>query len=321
MAQARSEILDWGERGLIAPGDVRRALEVGEALPTLADWRRFLDRLLLFLAAVLLAAAVTFFFAYNWNDLGRLAKLGLAQVPLVVALVLVWRLGLERVSGKAAVLAAALFTGVLLALIGQLYQTGADTFELFAAWALAIAPWVLVSRFAALWVLWLLLANLAITLYFQAFHGLLGLAFGPERQLWLALALNAAALALWEWTARAGVAWLQERWALRLIATACAVVATVLALMSIADWHVSRWGIVGWLAWMAASYAVYRHAVKDVYVLALDALSLITVTAAFLTRVTSRSDAAAYLLIGLVVIGMSAAAGYWLRRVAAESDS
>jgi uncharacterized membrane protein len=321
MAQARSEILDWGERGLIAPGNVRRALEVGKALPTLADWRRFLDRLLLFLAAVLLAAAVTFFFAYNWNDLGRLAKLALAQVPLIIALALVWRLGLERISGKAALLAAALLAGVLLALIGQIYQTGADTFELFAAWALAIAPWVLVSRFAALWLLWLALANLSITVYFQTFHGLLGLAIGPERQLWLALALNAGALALWQWAARAGVAWLQERWALRLIATACAVIATVLGMMAIGDWHVSRWGIVGWLAWMGGSYAVYRHTVKDVYVLALDALSLIAVMATLLARLTSRSDAGAYLFIGLVVIGLSAAAGYWLRRVAAEGES
>jgi len=321
MAQVRSEILDWGERGLIAPDDVRRALEVGQALPTLSDWRRFLDRLLLFFAAVLLAAAVTFFFAYNWNDLGRLAKLALAQVPLVIALVLVWRLGLDRVPGKAAVLAAALFTGVLLALIGQIYQTGADTFELFAAWALAIAPWVVVARFAALWLLWLLLANLAITLYFHAFHGLLGFAFGPERQLWLALGLNTIALAVWEAAARAGVMWLQERWATRLIATACGVIATVLAVETIVEWHSSRWGIAGWLAWMAASYAVYRHAVKDVYVLALDALSLIVVTAVFIGKQIRGYDAGEYLLIGLVVIGMSAAAGYWLRRVALEADA
>ena len=318
MAQARSEILDWGERGLIAPGDVRRALEVGQALPTLADWRRFLDRLLLFLAAVLLAAAVTFFFAYNWNDLGRLAKLALAQVPLVIALALVWRLGLERISGKAALLAAALLAGVLLALIGQLYQTGADTFELFSAWALAIAPWVLVSRFAALWLLWLALANLAITLYFQTFHGLLGLAIGPERQLWLAFALNTIALALWEAAARAGVIWLQERWAVRLIATACAVIATVLALIALFD---SGWGMAGWLGWMAGSYALYRHAVKDLYVLAVDALSLIVVTVAFVGKHLKWHDAAEYLLLGIVVIVMSAAAGYWLRRVAQEVDA
>lgn len=321
MAQARSEILDWGERGLIAEGDVRRALEVGRALPTRADWRRFLDRLLLFLGAVLLAAAATFFFAYNWNDLGRLAKLALAEGALVIALALVWQLGVERLSGKAALLAAALLVGVLLALIGQLYQTGADTFELFAAWALAIAPWVLIARFDALWILWLLLANLSITLYFQTFHGVLGFAFGPERQLWLAFGLNTLALAVWEAAARAGIAWLQERWAPRLIATAAAVLATVLAVLAIFDWHKSGWGAVAWLAWMAGAYAVYRHAVKDLYVLALGALSLIVVATAFLGKELRIDNAGALLLIGLAVIGMSAAAGYWLRRVAIGSEA
>ena len=49
----------------------------------------------------------------------------------------------NRPAGKAALLAAALLTGGLLALIGQTYQTGADTFELFATWAALILPWVL----------------------------------------------------------------------------------------------------------------------------------------------------------------------------------
>ena len=43
-----------------------------------------------------------------------------------------------------------LLTGALLALSGQVYQTGADTFELFAWWAVLILPWVLVSRFSPL---------------------------------------------------------------------------------------------------------------------------------------------------------------------------
>jgi uncharacterized membrane protein len=159
---------------------------------------------------------------------------------------------------------------------------------------------------------------MAITLYLHAFHGLLGLAFGPERQLWLALALNTTALGAWEAGARAGIGWLQERWAMRLMASACAAIATALALVAIFD---SGWGIAGWLAWMAVSYAVYRHAVKDLYVLAVDALSLIAVTVAFLGKHLKWHDAAEYLLIGVVVIGLSAAAGYWLRRVAQELDA
>jgi uncharacterized membrane protein len=316
----RSDILEWGEKGLIAPGDVRRALELSGALPGAQEWRRFLDRLLLFMGAVLLAAAVVFFFAYNWNDLGRLAKLALVQAPIAVALVLIWRLGLERAAGKAALLFAALLVGALLALVGQVYQTGADTFELFAAWALAIVPWAVVGRFPALWILWLAIVNLAVNLYFNTFPNVFGLVFGTQKQLWVAFAINAAALVIWE-AAALGLQWLRERWALRLIATASGVIVTVLAVMDIFDFQHSGWSVAACFAWLGALYAVYRHLVKDLYMLAGGALSLIVLVATLLAKAMRIEDAGALLFIGLVVIGLSAAAGYWLKTVAAAEEA
>lgn len=323
MSHVRQDILEWAETGHIAPQKLRRALEAGGVLPTRTRWRHFLDRLLLWLGTVALGAAVVFFLAYNWNDLGRYAKLGLAQGLIVAALALIgWR-GLERASGKAALLGAAIFTGALLALIGQTYQTGADTFELFAAWAAAILPWALLGRFAALWMLWLALLNLAVVLYFQAFRGLFGVLFGPERQLWLLFGLNTAALAAWEGAARAGLGWLSERWAPRLIATASGGLATALVLLDIFGRHVAGWGWLAWLAWMAAGYAVYRRWLKDLYVLAGGVLSGVIVIAALLVRGLSevRFEAGALLLIGLVVIGSSAAGGFWLKNVANEEGA
>src|SRR5699024_11365250 len=38
-------------------------------------------------------------------------------------------------------LIASIITGSLLALFGQVYQTGADTWQLFFAWAILITPW------------------------------------------------------------------------------------------------------------------------------------------------------------------------------------
>jgi len=323
MSSVRHEILEWAQTGRIAPQDLRRALQAGEVLPTRAQWRAFLDRLLLWLGAVMLGAAAVFFLAYNWDDLGRFAKFGLAQGLVVAALAVLWWQGLERVTGKAALLAASIFTGALLALIGQTYQTGADPFELFAAWAAAILPWALLARFPALWVLWLVLVNLAVALYFQAFHGIFGVLFGPERQLWLLFGLNTVALAAWEGLARAGVAWLRERWAPRLVATASGAMATALMLMEIFDRDVIGPGWAAWIGWMAAAYAVYRRRLKDVYVLAGGVLSAVIVVASLLVRALTevRFEAGALLLIGLVVIGLSAAGGFWLRNVANEEDA
>ena len=317
MSSLRSEILEWARQGRIAPGDLRNALEAGGALPDAQAWRRFLDRLLLFMGTVMLAAALVFFLAYNWQALGRFGKFALAEGLIVAGLAVVWWRGLERLSGQAVLLFSALAAGALLALVGQVYQTGADTFELFAAWAVAIAPWVLLARFPTLWILWLAVVNVACALYFDAFPGAL-VFFGPERQLWALFFLNTAALAAWEASAAGGLAWLRERWTVRLVATASGAFATAVAIESIFDDRGAAWGVAAWAAWLVAAYLVYRRTIKDLYVLAGGALSAIVVVAAFLADSLRVQDAGALLFIGLVVVAMSAAAGVWLRLVAAE---
>ena len=322
MSHPRDEILEWAEQGRIAPGRLRAALDACRALPTSAEWRDFLDRLLLWTGAVFLAAAVIFFIAYNWSQLGRFGKLAIAQVAVAAALGFVWRLGLDRSAGRAALLAASLLVGALLALIGQTYQTGADTFELFATWAVAILPWVVLARFAALWLAWLAIVQVALTLWFQTFGGWFGILFVPERQLWPHLALDTAALAAWEWGAARGITWMSGRWAVRVVAAASVGFATALAIADIFGRGSGfGWGQLGWLAWLAGAYFMYLHRIRDLFVLALGVLSVVVVVATFAIRHLGRFDAGAYLLVGIVVIGLSALGGWWLRHVAQEEHA
>lgn len=319
MAQPKALILEWAEQGCIVPGQLRRALELAAALPDGARWRRFLDRLLLFMGATMLAASVVFFFAYNWQALGRFGKFALAEAPIVVALALVWRLGLERIAGQAALLVAALLVGALLALVGQTYQTGADTFELFAVWALFILPWALLAQSAALWMVWLALVNLACVLYFAVLPGVWGVMWAPERQLWALFLLDTAALAACELARARGLAWLSDRWPARLIATASGGLVAALAIMAILHSRESAVNIAVWAAWLGVAYVVYRHCVKDLYVLAGGALSIVVVAAAALGKFLPLREAGEFLLIGVVVLALSGLAGYWLRTVAAEA--
>ena len=315
--QGRHEILDWAEEGRIAPGDLRRALDTAGALPDSVEWRQFLDRLLLFGGTVLVAAGVIFFLAFNWNDLGRMFKFALVEALLVAALAFVWRLGLERISGKAALLGAALLTGALFALIGQTYQTGADTFELFAVWALAILPWALVARFPALWLFWLLLVNLGALLYLGTMRGPLWFFAGTERQLWVLFALNTVALIVWEGLALSGIQWLRERWSVRILATASGGFATALAIADIMNKH-SNGGFAAWIAWLAAAYILYRHKAKDLFVLAGGVLSVVVVVSTAVIRHFFRVEASSFLMVGLLIIGISAAGAWWLKSIAAE---
>src|SRR3989442_11806331 len=211
----RNAILGWSERGAIT--DVRAALDMAGPLPRAQHWRALLDRLLLWSGAVALAAAVVFFIAHNWNDLGRFARFGLVEVLVLAAALGYWRLGSEKAAGKASLLVACILFGALLALFGQTYQTGADTWELFANWAGLIAAWVIIGRFAALWIVWLAIANVAIVLYFRVRPGALDIAFASERALWTLFAFDTAALVVWELAARR-IKWLDERWAPRLLA-------------------------------------------------------------------------------------------------------
>lgn len=318
----RSDILDWSDQVRIANGRLREALELAGVLPGADDWRRFLDRILLFMGVVLLAAGVIFFFAFNWQAMGRLTKFALVEVPILAVLGLVWRLGVDSIAGKATLLLASLLAGALLALVGQTYQTGADTFELFVAWAAAILPWVLVARFPALWIVWLALLNVAVSLYFRTFGLFWGMLFDPEKLLWVAFGLNTAALVVWEGLAAGGLKWLRERWSVRILATASGGLIASLALHDIFEWHnSSHWGAPLWLAWMVTAYVVYRHLVRDVYVLAVGVLSAIVVVTSFVANGIGHAEAGVFLLVGLLVIGMSAAGGYWLKLVATEEGS
>jgi uncharacterized membrane protein len=321
VSNPRNEVLQYVDQGRLQPAATREAMQRTGALPDGAAWHRFLDRLLLWLGTVMLGASLIFFLAYNWQALGRFAKFGLAEAAIVAALVVTWRVGLERPTGKAALLAASIFAGALFALVGQIYQTGADTFELFATWALAIVPWALVGGFAPLWLLWLAIVDTAIVLYFLIFPGFFGLFFTTEHQMWILAGVNTLALVLLEWRRAAGTPWLSQRWSMQVVATSSAGIITALAVMAIMDlrWRpVSVFALLAWLAWMATAWFVYRRRVRDVFILALGALSLIVVTATFLGKHMIGREAASFFLVSMAVIGLTGAAGWWLRQVAKE---
>ena len=80
-----------------------------------------------------------------------------------------------------------LFTGALLALVGQTYQTGADTYELFALWAFAITAWVAVARLPALWLVVARASQRRDLSVPRHVRRSCAACFGPREMLWLAV--------------------------------------------------------------------------------------------------------------------------------------
>ena len=148
------------------PADIRRALTE----TVYADrhlWLQFAHYLLLGAGVAFLLSGLVFFFAYNWEALPRLAKLGiaggvLAATGLTALFAPLWT-GLRNVLLTATVV----LIGVLLAVLGQVYQTGADSFQLFLLWSVFALPWVALVPFAPLWLVFAVLLNTTFILFTQ----------------------------------------------------------------------------------------------------------------------------------------------------------
>jgi uncharacterized membrane protein len=309
--------------GELTPAAYERALVLAGITPDLLAWRRFIDRLLIFLGTVLILAGVVFFFAYNWADLHKFGKFGLLQTVLVLAVATAWHYGLDTLAGKAALLAAALLPGVLLAVYGQVYQTGADSWTLFFGWGLLIAGWVAIGRLAALWLLLLVLANAALMLYANELWWPGDYRSRVLRVLESAWVLNTAALIACEGAGKQGIDWIvSARWLARLIAlfALAAILVPALAVILAGDAEFAADAFIAaaplfYVIFTGTAFGYYLVYSRDLSILALLMFGAIVVISVWLARRLPEA-AGTYLFIGLIVIGLSSAAAILLRRIA-----
>lgn len=323
MFSRRQQIIEYIEKGSIAPDKVRDALVTAQITPDLKGWERFIDAILLWLGGLALSFAVLFFIAYNWNEIGHFAKFAMVEGMMILAIIAYWRLGSHSMAGKVSLVAATLLLGVLLGLYGQTYQTGADPWQLFFNWALFMLPWALIGRFAALWIIWIILLNISMGLYYSVFPGMFGIMFSSETELlWLVFIFNTLALITWELLSTKW-RWLDKAWAIRLLAVASGLSVTSLVLTTIfsAAGFASLSALL-WIVWMAALFYTYRHLKHDLFMLAGLCLSGIVVLVVFLGRhMLQHFDAGAFLLLALIVIGLGTGSAIWLRNIHREWQS
>jgi len=312
MTSNRQQLVTLVENGAIPEEQVSRAVRLAGLHPEGPAWRAFLDQLLLWLGILALVCSMLFFIAYNWAEMGRFARFGLVEAVMVLAIACYWRA--RGLASQVALLAACILLGVLLALFGQTYQTGADPWQLFFNWALLILPWALIGRSASIWVLWLALINLSIVLYHQVFSGF----WGYDSSLhWPLFQVNTLALVLWELGARRWP-WLAKTWAKRLLALGSGIPITMLMLYTLHDYRQTPFAaaLVVYPLWLVALGGVYRKWIPDLFMLAGACLSLITVIVYFIgDRVLSHNGAGGFLLLAFVVLGLSTLAALWLKRL------
>ncbi|MFD3001397.1 DUF2157 domain-containing protein [Pontibacter toksunensis] len=264
------------------------------------DWASFVRLLLLGTGAGFVVAGIVFFFAYNWADMHKFVKLGLLEVLILLLACAILFSKLSTGIKNMLLTGSALLVGVLFAVFGQIYQTGANAYDFFMGWTACIALWVVVSRFPPLWLIFLALANTTLMLYAQQvavhwpFAVLLDLLF----------IVNASAVVVWEALTLKGKISALSRWFPRVVCLAAVTAITISMIANIFDSFQQDWGLCFLL--VVAGYTAgmwHGRRTHDLFYLSVIPFSGIVVAASFIARLVEFAPELMVLLACLFVIG------------------
>jgi uncharacterized membrane protein len=317
---------------------VSMALQLTGNRPDTAAWRTFVAKVLRAAGIGAIGAGVIFFVAANWQDYGLLGRFILLQSALLVSIaVALWRPPPKAI-GQSALVLATLFTGALLALFGQSYQTGADVHELFFTWAILTLPFALAGVSGALWAVWWGVLNIA----FALLCGWLG----PDAFFWRFIAgwnIDRSALLMLpcivNLLAAAGFSMLRKTqmknasplWLPSFLASIGVLYGTVATMMVITRdlWRLDEaqpgvnsaqgLGVVlGFAAISAAIGLTVWLRKRDVFPMALLAASWIGISTVWIARSMRFNDIGSFFVVSFWLIATSTAAGVllmrWVRR-------
>jgi len=336
IAASHSNVQELATKLVLSENAYSRALQLAGLAADRTDWLRYINHFLVTTGALLIVSGVAAFFAWNWADLGHMGKFALIQAGIAGAALLAWRLGIDSMGGRAALFSSAFLVGVLFAVFGQVYQTGADPYGLFVAWSILILPLAIIGRQAALWILFQTLLILALIMYWTQVvdppNGWWQLAqlLGPL--VWLSstlmdstlaslvFALNVIALITWEYAVNRNIAWVQGRTYPRVIgfgALATVLVPTVVLIVIASFGKEPRLGPISPVLYVAASVAAfyyYQFRRPDLLMLTMLVFGAVMVVTTLFGR-HMPMDTGSILLLAILLIGQVAGAAYWLRSV------
>lgn len=309
------QLLQWAEQRQLSAKQLEQAQQPLHA--SVDDWLALADKLLLFVATLLLFAAVVFFFAYNWPLMHHLNKLALAGSAVLATGAIAMLSAPSGPVQRAALFSGSLLTGALLALIGQVYQTGADIWQLFAAWAALITPLVLLSKSRASYLLWFVIIELALWRYLD--NRSLFWLLDNAQMLSLFCLLNLLLLLFAEFALpRLGVR--QHKPLCWLAGLALLLPLSIGAIMGV--WEAEyRINLICYIMLAGVMALWYFRLQRDLLLFALLLFSAITVSTVLLARLMGGADGFfLFNLLALYVIACSAGATLWLKRLLREAQ-
>ncbi|WP_296242940.1 MULTISPECIES: DUF2157 domain-containing protein [unclassified Psychrobacter] len=362
MSQSRHAIERLLKKNILPTTHADAAATQLEVYPSKRSWLMFFDKALLIVGVIALVLSLVFFIAYNWQHMGKMGKFALVEGALVLTIALYVALSFKRrfqLIRQLLLLIASVITGSLLALFGQVYQTGADTWQLFFGWVLLIVPWVIIARFPALWLLWLGLVNACLLLYLDVANlQFIDLYLQNTSQVAILTLVNFIAFYFWlisfdsptkastqklfnhnhpknllsdisdsnvEYSLshsktnrspiKSGLHW--STYVVGLLSTFFITYLAIVTVFDNGDIWATFIAILLWLGWCGFMLWQFYQRRLDLLMLTYLSFSMIMVVMFWVGKwLLDDFDAGGFLVLALLLIGMSSAAVVWLRKVA-----
>ena len=266
----RQSLLELAARHHLSRPHTQQMLQAAGLVDEPAALAVWLPRGVAVLAAALGGLGVVMWIAANWDSMGRLGHFALLQ-----GLILATGAGAALIPRARAPLGllALLGIGGLFAYFGQTYQTGADTWQLFALWGVLALPLCLGARSDVLWAPWALVVVTAISLWVHAYSGHRWSVQAGQLRVHLlawtaALALVGALSSHWQRYTGAGV------WGFRTAVTLAVVAVTATAFGGLFYGEVRAQYLLGVLLLALCAGLLSAPRLMDVFALSAVALGL-----------------------------------------------
>ncbi|WP_338197481.1 DUF2157 domain-containing protein [Flagellimonas marinaquae] len=282
---------NWSEQG------VDRALS-DHVYSNKYAWLRFLKLLVLTLGISFTVAGIIYFFAYNWDSLNKFLKLGAVQSLVLIFTFLALFIKQKAFIKKSILTGAPVLVGVMYAVFGQIYQTGANAYDFFLTWTIFITIWVFISNFPTLWLIYVSLLNITLVLYAKQ-----GVENWSESEVFILLfLLNTLALICFLFLPRFLKANYYPKWFTNFLAIAAVTVATagVTGGILVDEQDYSFWLLL-FLFFFFSGLGIWMGLLKkNLFYIAIICFSWVVVFCSFLL---SESDGAgSFFTVGVIII-------------------
>jgi uncharacterized membrane protein len=258
------------------------------------SWQKFFQLFIINLGVGFTVAGIVFFFAYNWADLHKFVKIGLTQGILIATTILAISPSINENIRNVILTGASIFVGVLFAVFGQIYQTGANAYDFFLAWTVFVTIWVIVSRFFPLWIIYLVLINTTFILYSQQ----VAKDWSEVFICFFLFIINVVVLISTLYLGKKKI----PNWFSNTVALACSTYATIGIVIGIFDKYQSTFAILTLLTSILYALGIW-HGLKSKtgFYLSVIPFSLIIILSALLIKISDGEIM--FLVVSLFIIG------------------